>query len=153
MRRDQNIIALSREHHYGLLFCWKIRQGLAKRVDLERIRKYVLHFWKFNLQDHFAEEELFLFRDRFDSLCIEAKQQHGLIRNLIQAVQGGGGRTEIIYRELADQVDKHIRFEERKVFPFLEQDMTKEQLSAVGEHLGRLHTTPADDNYQDEFWG
>ena len=152
MKRDPNIIPFSRDHHYGLLFCWKIRQGLTKHIDLDRIRQYVLHFWKFNLEDHFAEEELLLFRDEFDSLCLEAKQQHSRIRSLVQAIEGSGASMEVNYRKLADQVDDHIRFEERQVFPFLEQKMTKEQLSAVGEHLGRLHKKPAEDNYQDAFW-
>lgn len=152
MKRDPNIIPLSREHHYGLLFCWKIRQGLAKRIDLERIRHYVLHFWKSNLQGHFAEEESLLFRDRSDALCIEAMQQHGRIRGLVLAIEGSGAWMEANYRNLADQVDQHIRYEERQVFPFLEQAMTKEQLTAVGEQLGRSHARPADDDYKDPFW-
>lgn len=152
MKRDPNIIPLSREHHYGLLFCWKIRQGLEKRIDLARIRQYVLHFWKFNMEDHFAEEELLLFNDRYDTLCMQAKEQHGRIRDLVQAIRGSGASMPEFYRKLAVQVDEHIRFEERKVFPYLEQKMTGEELSEVGAHLGRLHTRPADDNYKDAFW-
>lgn len=152
MRRDANILPLSREHHYGLLFCWKIRQGLDRHVDLERIRGYVLHFWKCNLEEHFADEELLLFGGRRDTFCVEATQQHSRIRGLVQAIEGSGSWTEANYRNLASEVDHHIRFEERKVFPFLEQEMTKNELSTVGEHLAKMRAAPAEDVYADAFW-
>ncbi|HEV2482382.1 MAG TPA: hypothetical protein VGS79_22110 [Puia sp.] len=149
MKRDANIIPLSRDHHYGLLFCWKIRQGLAKHVELERIQRYVQHFWEHHLQGHFAEEETLLFRE--DPLCLEAKEQHHKIQNLVQAIQGSGVWMEAYYRRLADQVEQHIRFEERQVFPFLEQKLTKDQLTGIGVELNN-HARSADDAYEDEFW-
>lgn len=152
MKRDPNIILLSRDHHYGLLFCWKIRRGLAKHIELDRIRRYVLHFWKCNLKNHFNEEETLLFNDCAASLCLEALQQHDRLRTLVLAIKESGAWMAANYRRLADELDEHIRFEERQVFPFLEQNMTKEQLAAVGEYLGKLHTKPADDIYEDAFW-
>ncbi len=61
IKRNENMVPLSRDHHFGLLFCWKIRQGLKAKIDLERIRKYILHFWKSHLEQHFKEEETLLF--------------------------------------------------------------------------------------------
>lgn len=153
MKRDNNIIPLSRDHHYGLLFCWKIRQGIAKGIDLGRIRSYVLHFWTNNLKNHFREEETLLFQEVYDPLCIQALEEHRRIGELVQAIEGTGAGTLANYAALAELVDKHIRFEERKLFPFLEQKMTKEQLSEVGAQLSRLHELPVDDVYEDAFWG
>lgn len=152
MKRDANIILFSRDHHYGLLFCWKIRQGLTKRVESARIRRYVLHFWASNLDEHFAEEETLLFNDRSDNFCVEAKQQHTRIRSLIHAIEGSETPGESVYRDLADEVDRHIRFEERQVFPYLEENMTPDELAAVGDKLRVMHTRPADDIYDDAFW-
>ena len=35
LKRNPNLVPLSREHHYGLLFCWKLKQGLANGTDPE----------------------------------------------------------------------------------------------------------------------
>ena len=152
MKRDTNIIPLSRDHHYGLLFCWKIRQGITKGVELDRIRLYVLDFWKHHLEQHFREEETLLFKDVFDPLCVKVIEEHRQIQHLVQNIRNGGAWVRSNYTVLADLLDKHIRFEERQVFPFLEQRLSAERLSEVGEQLNRLHEQPADDLYEDAFW-
>lgn len=151
MKRDTNIIPLSRDHHYGLLFCWKIRQGLAKHIDLPRIQRYVQYFWEHHLEVHFTEEETLLFRESTDPLCLEAKEQHSRIRRLVMTIRRSGTWVDASYRTLAGQLEAHIRFEERQVFPFLEQKLTKAQLSAVGAELNH-HARSADDAYEDQFW-
>lgn len=152
MKRDSNIIPLSRDHHYGLLFCWKIRQGLSRAVSLERIRPYIHHFWQHNLEEHFFEEEALLFRNSPDPLCRQAIAEHRDIKGLVWSIMGNGAWDRANYIGLADLVERHIRFEERQVFPYLEQNLTREQLSDVGARLRQLHDQPADDLYQDAFW-
>lgn len=41
LKRNENLKVLSREHHYGLLFSWKIREGLQKSIPTERMRPFV----------------------------------------------------------------------------------------------------------------
>ena len=48
---------LSKEHHDGLLFSWKIKQGLKNGTDAKMISEYVQWFWTNHLQDHFRAEE------------------------------------------------------------------------------------------------
>ena len=152
MKRNSNIIQLSRDHHYGLLFCWKIRRGLTNAISLERIRPYVHYFWQHNLEEHFSEEESLLFRNMRDPLCLRALEEHRNIKGLVWAIMGNGAWIRSNYTGLADLVEQHIRFEERQVFPYLEQRLTREQLSLVGAQLSRLHALPADDLYEDAFW-
>jgi hypothetical protein len=59
--RNEHIKRLSRKHHFSLLFCWKIRQGLKNNLQPERICEYVQYFWNQNLQQQFREEEKILF--------------------------------------------------------------------------------------------
>lgn len=61
IKRHQAIISFSKDHHFGLLLVWKIRQGLEKAVNAERISKYVVYFFKEDLEKHFKDEELLLF--------------------------------------------------------------------------------------------
>ena len=80
LKRNKNIQILSREHHHGLLFCWKIKAGLNKAVDPKRIIAYINFFWDSHLRMHFKEEEDLLFLKSEDSMCREALIQHEEIR-------------------------------------------------------------------------
>ena len=61
IKRHQALVSFSKEHHFGLLLVWKIRQGLANAVSAERISRYVLFFFNEDLKFHFREEEELLF--------------------------------------------------------------------------------------------
>ena len=54
-----------------------------------------------------------------------------------------------ILLELADTVEDHIRYEERVLFPHLQQELSNEQLEIIGE---QIVDEPLADNYEDEFW-
>lgn len=56
LKRHQAIVSFSRDHHFGLLLVWKIRQGLNKAVTAERISNYVLFLFKEDIEKHFREE-------------------------------------------------------------------------------------------------
>jgi hemerythrin-like domain-containing protein len=149
IKRDENILKLSRDHHLGLLFCWKIRQGLKMGVSPERIAPYVQHFWMHHLQEHFAAEENILFAPQKDILVQKAIDQHRDIRMQIEQI-AATAKPEALVR-LADRVDNHIRFEERELFPHLEKMLSKAQLKTIGEQLGK-DDTPLIDDYPDAFW-
>lgn len=160
IRRNQHIVTLSHDHHVGLLFCWKIRQGLKRQADLPRITRYVRYFWQHNLEPHFREEEDILFILPGDKKIGQALDEHRQIRSLITAITGDPTHNadapvaspDAVQQltALADAVDKHIRFEERDLFPYLEQTLSPDQLADIG---ARLNNEPhAPDTYPDEFW-
>jgi len=39
IKRNEALKPLSRDHHHGLLLCWKIRQGIKLNIEPERIKK------------------------------------------------------------------------------------------------------------------
>ena len=151
LKRSKHIVILSREHHTGLLFCWKIRQGLKKNIDTSRIQKFVSYFWDSNLASHFREEEELLFNKVDDDFCRKALQQHQEIIALINQVKANAPTPELL-TQLADTVDAHIRFEERELFPHLEKVLDEQELILVEAALAKSHATPVHDNFQDEFW-
>ncbi len=154
IRRNEHIVPLSRDHHMGLLFCWKIRQGIRMNAAPERIRKYVHFFWEELLQEHFRQEETILFQKISDPLCEEGFRQHREIKALIGQITGSSFENQDygLYEKLVDMVDDHIRFEERTLFPFLESSLTAAQLAAAGSALTELHAVVPKDYYPDEFW-
>ncbi|MGN6292414.1 MAG: hemerythrin domain-containing protein [Chitinophagaceae bacterium] len=152
MRRHESIVALSRDHHFGLLFCWKIRQGIKKQVPAERIKPYVKYFWTSHLQQHFEEEEALLFTALQDNLVAQAIFEHDHIKQLVGAIANTASFQPDQFRALADALDKHIRFEERILFPYIEETLSEENLTQLGKRLKQIHPTDGQDNYPDEFW-
>lgn len=57
IKRYETIAQFSREHHFGLLLVWKIKQGIKKSISPERISNYVLCFYEQDLKQHFSNEE------------------------------------------------------------------------------------------------
>ncbi len=150
MKRHESIVPLSHDHHTGLLFCWKLRQGIRKQVPVARMLPYISYFHAQHLAPHFMEEEQLLFADGVDELCLQALKEHDDIRQALSAV--GDAATDVGVTALADMVDNHIRFEERVLFPHLEQKLTAQQLAAIGAQLQESHQLSHTDDYEDEFW-
>ena len=55
IKRHQALVAFSKDHHFGLLLIWKIKQGLANAIRVERITNYILYFFEEYLLQHFKE--------------------------------------------------------------------------------------------------
>jgi len=148
IKRNKNIQVLSREHHHGLLLCWKIKEGKKRAVDPRRIVAYINFFWDNHLKNHFKEEEDLLFSLVEDNLCTIGFSQHKNIRSLLERVNESPDNLDAFIEHL----EAHIRFEERELFPHLEQILTDQQLLEIGSALEASHEVPFIDNYQDEFW-
>lgn len=153
IKRNENIQPLSREHHFGLLFCWKVRTGLKYGIATERIIRYVDYFWTEHLQQHFKAEEELLFKKVSDPLCDQALQEHRDLKEMISSLVGHSSADEpALLDKFATLLGEHIRFEERVLFPHLEKAMSAVQLKEVGDSLSSLHEEEFEDNYPDEFW-
>jgi len=150
LKRNDNLLKLSRDHHAGLLFCWKIRQGVKYHIETDRMIKYVKYFWIHHLSTHFREEEEFLFPPIKDAEVQKALDQHQKIKTFVDKVEVAGMESEDeILLELADTVDAHIRYEERVLFPHLQEQLSDEQLEMIGE---QIVDEPLTDNFEDQFW-
>ena len=152
VKRDENIKRLSREHHFSLLFCWKIRKGLKADVATERIRKYVQYFWQQHLQPHFREEEDILFVAIKDKQVQRAINEHKYIKLLIEGLEDSENNVRKNLVKIADMVDEHVRYEERELFPHLERKLSKEQLENIGILIQKDHSSSLQDQYEDQFW-
>ena len=152
IKRSEQLKALSRDHHFGLLFCWKIKQGLQAAVEPERLGRYVDYFWSGHLKEHFLVEESLLFDRCQDPVCTQAKKEHGGILDQIGKIAGGERDNPEAYAVLVSILSKHIRYEERVVFPHLEQALPVSLLDEIAQHLDSEHKDDFEDNYSDEFW-
>lgn len=152
IKRNKHILQLSKDHHFTLLFSWKIRQGLKYGVDTDRIKEYVQYFWQRDMQDHFREEEEILFAVVKDAKVQKALDDHSQIKEQVEQVLKTPERDDASKKLslLADTVDAHVRYEERELFPHLEKILTEAQLENIGAQLKDEQALK--DEYADEFW-
>ena len=152
IKRSEHIIQLSREHHFSLLFCWKVRNGVKKGIDHDRIIKYILYFWKEHLLPHFSEEDI-LFEQVDDAFVQRAYAEHRELNEILERLESANTEEKaILIPKIADLVDNHVRFEERELFPHLEQSIPESQLAIIGKKLLEAQPEPLQDEYEDEFW-
>ncbi|MBP6022231.1 hemerythrin domain-containing protein [Ferruginibacter sp.] len=152
IKRHQAIVSFSKDHHFGLLLVWKIRQGLNKAVNPERISNYVTFFFKEDLEKHFKEEEQLLFSKlpADDVLRKQAEEDHQAIYKLVAAI-GKKKDDAVLLNKLADELEKHIRFEERELFNHLQYNIKADDLEAIASRFPNS-SKAIDEKWEDVFW-
>ena len=146
-KRHKALQPLSRDHHYGLLLCWKIRAGFNKKIDPKRIWIYVSWFYKNHLISHFELEEKYIFPilGNGNALVKKALSQHRRLRRLFKDIDN----KTISLNKIEEELDKHIRFEERVLFPEIQKTAMESQLLDIE----KIHSEDAfKDKIEDEFW-
>lgn len=147
IKRNKNLQPLSRDHHHSLLLCWKIRTGFSKGVEPERIKRYVDWFFEHHVRSHFEMEEKHVFPilGNHSELVKRAIAEHQRLGRLFNDTQDVRKSLSLIEEEL----EKHIRFEERVLFNEIQKVATEEQLRTISN----LHRDERfDDNADDVFW-
>ncbi|MBS1504883.1 MAG: hemerythrin domain-containing protein, partial [Bacteroidetes bacterium] len=131
IKRGKCITALSLDHRSDLLFCKRIKEGLAKNVDALRIRSYINFFWEHHLSEHFQEEEALLFNRLNDAFTRQGKQEHAMLTKRVMQLNYGTAENLQDFVFFAKLMIKHIRFEENVLFPHLEKELPVSMLDAV----------------------
>ena len=152
IKRNEAIVALSKDHHFALLLIWKIREGLRNSIAPERISKYVIHFYESDLVGHFKDEEelLFIKLDASDPLRIQAENEHKLIHQSIDELKKNPTDTNLL-EKFAVILEKHIRFEERTLFNHLQEIIPADQLNYIAAAFNaRENKTGV--LWKDTFW-
>lgn len=147
IERNKNLQPLSRDHHHSLLLCWKIRTGFLKGVAVERIKAYADWFFEHHIQPHFELEEKHIFPilGKESELVKKAIAQHKRLVRLFNDSDNLLKSLTLIEEEL----EQHIRFEERVVFNELQKVATEQQLIIIS----KLHADGKfKDNTNDPFW-
>ena len=142
---------MSHDHHTGLVFAWRLKQGIAIEASELQMRAYIMYFWDNDLKRHFGEEENLLLTQLSDSdpMKIRTLQEHKSIRELVHLIDSSDERKDRI-QQLSKLVHDHIRFEERQLFPYLERALSATQLNAIGEQLGK--SPEFCDRWEQHFW-
>ena len=108
----------------------------------ERAKEF-LDFYTSNLEAHFRAEEEVLFPALHSaipatgSVIEELIREHVEIRQTLPRLDAGSGLAKLIF-DLGDLLERHIRREERELFPLFEQHIQGSQAEMIGEELKKI---------------
>ena len=130
MKRDPALIPLSHDHHHGLVQARRLRRASADDAPGRRdAAAAFLEFFADETRPHFREEEERFFpllcgaeapaTDLLARALLEHQRLYALVGGLEEALSAGDAPPSEM-RELADALEHHIRFEERTLFPLIE---------------------------------
>lgn len=150
--RSKELVALSREHHDGLLLSWKINAGINNGISVERIKEYIMYFIDNYLEAHLADEEenIFTLLARDNAERREAELQHARIRVRIEYLYAGYAITTALLKDFASVLSDNIRFEERILFNVIEKEADPRAIRRVINKARKI--LKIDNNWHDQFW-
>lgn len=145
LKRHESLIPFSRDHYVGLVQSQHLLKA-AKEDDTSR-RKAVADFidvWAIEVEPHFSDEERLLPRFMCESDAVRFEADHARIRSL--AKQAADQRRQIApdaewMRELGQTLHDHIRWEERQLFPTIEQNTAPQQLEVLRQQTSKVEAS------------
>lgn len=143
MKRHMSIISLSREHHGALILARLLQKDSPAYknlpVDVAGKAAYATNAYQADLKAHFLTEEESLLEqvaginNGMDLLIKEIYDEHTQLRMLFETISQSND-LESHLDSLGIMLEKHIRKEERVLFPLI-QDTCDESLL---DHIGKL---------------
>jgi iron-sulfur cluster repair protein YtfE (RIC family) len=144
--RHPSLIPLSHDHHHGLalaLRCRKQALGQLKPMGLKGLKERTQEmrdFFANNLVAHFRAEEEVLF-PRIRGLVPESAEiveqlmdEHRQLRDAVAQLDTDAGLGKLLFN-FGDLLERHIRKEERELFPLFEQHIGETAAAAVGAEI------------------
>lgn len=153
--RHPSLTPLSHDHHHGLalaLRCRKQSLGQLKPMGAEGLRLRAAELREFfdkQLIPHFRAEEEVLFplmraaAPESAALLDDLLREHETFRQGVKALAAGTGVSKLIF-DLGDLLERHIRREERELFPLFEQYVESSRAEAAGREISKILATRAD---------
>lgn len=132
MKRSEALTPLSHEHHQALFLAMKLRRA----ETIEPVRTELLEFWREEGELHFRIEEDVLLPNSGlagpdqDPDVARLLSDHQSIRDRVALAGAGDASLEDLSR-LGEELNAHVRFEERELFPRVEEGLDPESLAAL----------------------
>jgi iron-sulfur cluster repair protein YtfE (RIC family) len=144
MKRHPALHPLSHDHHQGLILAQQLKKGASQYKGmpstLEEKKNYTISFYNNELKNHFKEEEEILFpiairkSPEIDIMINEIVDEHRTMEKLVNEIEKTI-ELENVLDEFGWLLEKHIRKEERNLFPAIEKILTEGDLSELKTKL------------------
>jgi hemerythrin-like domain-containing protein len=143
VKRAQALQPLSREHLKSLLAAKRLRNA----TDAAGAGQDFLDFWEGEGKHHFRIEEEVLLPGWALHCPVERVavarmlEEHLAIRRAALRVAAKAASLEELH-DLGRLLDDHVRFEERELFPMVEEALAPENLDRLAEAIARAEENP-----------
>jgi hypothetical protein len=145
MRRSRQLKPLSSEHHQALLVAFQLKQGLAGHgesagapKDLAGLFALARRFEENVFKTHTRAEEELLGRWLPPVELRRLEGEHAEMNRLLDASRTARPpELRPALAAFADLLEKHVRWEERELFPYAEGHVDDATLAAIGGELER----------------
>jgi hemerythrin-like domain-containing protein len=141
LKRHQALEQLSRDHHRALVAAQALKR--ASESTAADARDRFLSYWDPEGRWHFRQEEEILlpacarFIDPEHPLIAKVLTDHVRIRHLASEAATSGVPAAAALHELGRELEKHVRREERELFPLIEQSLPNQELARLVDLLTR----------------
>jgi len=140
MLRDRNLVPLSRQHQHALALCVRIDRAMPiADADLAAWQAEITQIFQSEINIHFAAEELVLFPGarkfaELIPLTEELLADHAVLREFFAHAEARTmSATEL--SAFGQRMSAHIRKEERQLFERMQELMSQEELTLLGQNL------------------
>ncbi len=124
MKRHPSLEPFSRDHNTVLILARRLadpERSVAALADLRSV-------WRAEMKDHFAEEERLLIPLVKRPYANRLRSDH---RQIAAAIFPRRGQNRPTAAALSEMLERHVRWEERELFPAVENAATRSQLSSL----------------------
>lgn len=146
MKRHPALRDLSSDHHAALVQAHRLQRAAnADAATRRKLAHEFLAFFREHANPHFREEEeaLLPFFARWGDVNAEPirqmQREHIFIRRDVTLLAEDETRDAEICKTLGEQLEAHVRLEERVVFPLIEEALPEEALGELPAFLAAWH--------------
>jgi len=143
MKRSRELKPLSSEHHQALLVAFQLKKGLAGHAesagapkDLPGLLGLARRIEEQVLRAHARAEEDLLGQFLTEGDMARLRAEHAEMRRLLETARTA--RPADLRAQLgafADLLERHVRWEERELFPYAEGHVDEATLATIGGEL------------------
>jgi hemerythrin-like domain-containing protein len=141
MKRSSELTSLSHDHHQALFVAMQL-----KRAEDTSVARIFLEFMDQHGEQHFQAEEQILLPGWIASdpnadpaMAIRVQTEHLEIRASARALRAGQCAVDEL-QQLGELLERHVRFEERELFPLIEGGLGEGSLTALGSELANAES-------------
>lgn len=143
LRRSRELKPLSSDHHQALLIAFQIKKSLAGHAEAAGAPKdpagllsLARRYQEAVLKNHAQAEEDLLGRHLSGADMQRLSREHAeLVRLLGVAATARPPELRAALAAFADLLERHVRWEERELFPSCERQLDAAALALVGREL------------------
>jgi hypothetical protein len=136
MKRHPALQDLSRDHHFVLRFCQRIRRAVAARAQEAQVGELVdefLAFYRSDMLAHFQEEDGFVVPIALNmgskdliAVAKTVEADHAWLRTAMAELarrRNAGGPVVALLADIEPRLSEHVRMEEARLFEGLQDEV------------------------------